>query len=89
MAGRTVEVTRSANKDLDALPSVAGRRVLTALRALADEPRPPGCRKLAGSADSYRLRVGEYRILYEVDDSVGLVTVFVVGHRQQVYRRRR
>ena len=43
-----------------------------ALRALADEPRPPGCRKLASSANSFRLRVGEYRILYEVDDSVGL-----------------
>ena len=86
MAEYRVEITRSVYRDLDRLASEAGRRVLTAIRELAPNPRPRQCRKLSGSDNSYRVRVGNYRVLYEVDDSEKMVTVFAVGHRRDIYR---
>ena len=86
MATYRIEVTRSAQRDLDALVPGIGRRVLTAVAALAGDPRPHGCRKLTGSHNAYRLRVGDYRILYTIDDAEESVTVFAVGHRRDVYR---
>ena len=63
-------------------------RVDAAILALADEPRPRGCRKMAGPGDFFRVRVGRFRVVYEVDDAGQLVTVSKVGHRREVYRRR-
>ncbi len=56
------------------------------MRRLADEPRPPGCRKLAGYDSVYRVRVGVYRILYEIEDRRVTVIVLKIGHRKDVYR---
>ena len=81
-----VELNRRGLRDLERLDSQTGPRVLRAIESLASEPRPVRSRKLVGSNDSYRLRVGNYRILYEVDDSNSVVTVFAVGHRRDVYR---
>ncbi|MCH8109708.1 MAG: type II toxin-antitoxin system RelE/ParE family toxin [Chloroflexi bacterium] len=86
MAEYRVEVTRSADRDLDHLSSQVGRRVLTAIRALASEPRPRQCRKLTGSESSYRLRVGAYRVLYQVDDGDRIVIIYAIGHRREIYR---
>ena len=61
------------------------RRLDEAIESLADEPRPQGCRKLAGTSDRYRIRVGDYRIIYRVDDGKVTVLVLVVGHRREVY----
>ncbi len=58
---------------------------MAAIRTLADDPRPPGSRKLAGR-DSYRIRAGDYRVIYLTDDGELVVTVLGVGHRKQVYR---
>jgi mRNA interferase RelE/StbE len=55
---------------------------------LADEPRPAGCRKLAGLDDAWRIRVGDYRIVYVVDDLARTVTVTRIGHRRDIYNRR-
>jgi len=60
--------------------------VTDAIRSLQAHPRPAGCKKLAGNADYYRIRVGDYRVLYEIRDRVLLVLVIKVGHRREVYR---
>ena len=67
-------------------PSLAAR-ILTRIEALGAEPRPAGCRKLRGANDLWRLRIGDYRVIYMIDDDVLLVVVVTVGHRREVYRR--
>ena len=79
-------IRRSAAKEIEALPPKDRRRVVEKIQALADNPRPPGCEKLSG-ADKYRLRQGDYRILYEIPDRDLIVTVVKVGHRRDVYYR--
>ena len=60
-------------------------RLDEAIESLGDDPRPPGCRKLAGTTDRYRVRVGDYRIIYRIDDGKVTVLVLVIGHRREVY----
>lgn len=76
-------------RDMSRLVRVGGgvlERVDRAIRALADTPRPPGCKKLAGQPGLYRVRVGDWRIVYEIDDSRRIVLVAIVAHRREVYR---
>ena len=61
-------------------------RLIAAMRGLASQPRPPGCEKLVGPDNLYRIRVGDYRIVYQVRDEVLLVLVLKIGHRREVYR---
>jgi mRNA interferase RelE/StbE len=61
-------------------------RLVVAMRGLATDPRPPGCEKLAGVADLFRIRVGDYRIIYHIRDEALLVLVVKIGHRREVYR---
>lgn len=61
-------------------------RLVAAMRELTSQPRPPGCDKLAGPEDLYRVRVGDYRIVYQVRDQELLVLVVKIGHRREVYR---
>ena len=60
-------------------------RLDEAIESLADDPRPSGCRKLAGTTDRYRVRVGDYRIVYRIDDGKVVVLVLLIGHRREVY----
>ncbi len=81
-----VQIARRAVKALDALPRKEQQRVRAAIDLLGETPRPPGCVALTGEASAYRVRVGDYRIVYEVHDAVLLVQVVRVGHRREVYR---
>ncbi len=81
-----VVVERAAEKDLRRLPPNRRLRVADALRALARDPRSAGCRKLAGTKHDWRIRVGDYRIIYEIDDAIKLVRVYRIRHRREVYR---
>jgi len=81
-----VELVRSAERELHALPATAHRRVAAALLRLESAPRPRGSRKLT-HGPGWRLRVGDYRVLYTVDDGARVVTVYAIGHRRDVYRR--
>lgn len=81
-----VEIARRAVKAIARLPRGEQQRIRAAIDLLADTPRPPGCSALAGEADTYRVRVGDYRIVYEVHDRVLLIQVVRVGHRRDVYR---
>ena len=80
-----VTILRRAQKELGALAGEAYTRIRDAIGGLAEDPRPPGCLKLTGR-DAWRIRIGDYRVVYEVDDRVRLVTVLHVGHRRDVYR---
>ena len=80
-----VTILRRAQKELGALAGEAYTRVRDAIVALAEDPRPPGCLKLTGR-DGWRIRIGDYRVVYEIDDSGRTVTVLHVGHRRDVYR---
>lgn len=80
-----VEIVTSARKELGSLRDPLLKRIVAALSALSGEPRPRGCKKLVGSDSNYRLRVGDYRIVYQIDDSSRSVTVFRIRHRKEVY----
>ena len=81
-----VDFTRSAEQQLRALPRRDQRRLAARIDALADNPRPPGVKKLAGEESLYRLRSGDYRILYTVKDALLIVLIIKIGHRRDVYR---
>jgi len=81
-----VLLERAAEKDLTRLSSEIHDRVIAAIQALAANPRPPGCRKLAGSKHDWRIRVGDYRVIYEIADEVRIVRINRVRHRREVYR---
>jgi len=83
--GYAVRIKRSAERETDRLPDKAFQRVAQAILKLEGDPRPPGSKKLRGMQD-HRLRVGQYRILYSVDDRERLIVVSAVGHRRDVYR---
>ncbi len=76
----------TAERSLRRLDAVVFRRVAAALRILAENPRPPGCRKLTGSKQDWRIRVSDYRIVYEIDDKDREVRVMRIRHRREVYR---
>ncbi len=79
-----VQLVVTARREL--LPARTRVRVADTIRALAADPRPPGCKKLADNAAYYRVRVGDYRVLYEVRDREIVVLVIRIGHRREVYR---
>ena len=85
MAVYSLRFRKSVAKDLRAIPKKDLVRILTHIDSLALDPRPPGCEKLSG-LDRYRLRVGVYRLLYEIEDDVLTVLVVKVAHRRDAYR---
>lgn len=80
-----VEVQRTAEKELARLPAQARERIAKALRTMVGDPFPRGFKKLKAS-DGYRIRVGQYRVLYRVDSAAHIIRVGVIGHRKTVYR---
>ncbi len=81
-----IEVAPAALRQLRKLDPQARRRVQAAIELLADQPRPPGATKLAGGDGEWRVRTGDYRIIYEIHDQALLVLVVAVGHRRDIYR---
>lgn len=80
-----VLITRRARKDLDRLDRQAISRIAAAVDALAGEPRPAGCAKVQSEEGVWRIRVGDWRVGYEIDDAAREVTVIHVGHRSEFY----
>jgi mRNA interferase RelE/StbE len=85
MANYKIVVKRSVAKDLRPIPNEDVQRILKKIEQLAQDPRPPGSEKLSGE-EKYRVRQGNYRILYTIEDEIVTVTVVKVGHRRDVYR---
>ncbi|MFZ0317656.1 MAG: type II toxin-antitoxin system RelE/ParE family toxin [Candidatus Sulfotelmatobacter sp.] len=85
MANYSVVIKSSAQKELDALDDVVFRRIDRKILALAGSPRPTGCKKLKGYRDQWRIRIGDWRVIYLIDDPANLVTITRVAHRREVY----
>ena len=81
-----VVITPAAKRDIASLDKAVQQRVKTVIDRLAEEPRPFGVVKLAGEKDAYRIRVGDYRVIYDIRDKKLLVLVIEVGHRGDIYR---
>ena len=85
MAEYRIDFARSARKQLESLPDAIAMRVLTRIESLARTPRPNGCRKLVGSDNLWRIRIGDYRVIYSMDDAKQVVDVNAVRHRSEAY----
>ncbi len=82
-----VYVEKAAENDLKRLPTSTFDRIAYQIKTLAENPRPSGCRKLTGSKNDWRVRIGDYRVLYENDEKARAVRIMRVRHRREVYRR--
>lgn len=85
MISYSVEVKPSARKELEALPDNVLTRVVGKLEALRETPRPVGCKKLRGYKDQWRIRVGDWRVIYLIDDAAKLISVARIAHRREAY----
>ena len=85
MAKFSIDIKASAQKELDAMDSALFARIDRKIMSLADNPRPAGCKKLRGYKDQWRIRVGDYRVVYLLDDAKALLTIVRVAHRKEVY----
>jgi mRNA interferase RelE/StbE len=82
-----VYLERSAENDLKRLPAPTFHRIIPQIKTLAENPRPSGCRKITASKNDWRIRIGDYRIIYEIDEKAKAVRIMRVRHRREVYRR--
>ena len=82
-----VLISQTAEKQLKKLPSDAQRRIAAVIVSLGIDPRPVGSKKLTGSANTYRTRVGDYRVIYEIHDRKVIIAILKIGHRKDVYRQ--
>ena len=80
-----VRIVSAAEREMDKLPVVVHKRISRRILTLEDNPRLRGAKKLSGR-EEYRLRIGDYRVLYTIDDKNEVVTIFAVGHRREIYR---
>lgn len=88
MARYKILIKRSAAKELESIGGKKDReRITQRILALADEPRPPGVEKLSGTSEKYRVRQGNFRVLYEIQDDALIVNVVRVGDRKEIYRK--
>ena len=80
-----VIVSKSAAKELSKLPVQVNNKIVPAILALEENPRPSGSKKLKGGSNTWRIRIGDYRVVYSVDDEILIVDVRKVGHRKDIY----
>jgi mRNA interferase RelE/StbE len=81
----SIEIKQSAQKELDALDDSTFARIDKKNLALAENPRPNGCKKLKGFKDLWRIRVGDYRVIYTLDEQTKTINITRVAHRREVY----
>lgn len=86
MESYRIEVSATAERQIKKLAPLEQIRVLRAINTLESDPRPRGCRKLRAYADTFRIRVGTYRIIYSIEDTRLLILVLKVGHRRAIYQ---
>lgn len=81
-----IEITQSAEKTLNHLPKEVLKRILEKILELSTNPFPLGCRKLSGGDYTYRIRIGSYRVVYDIHKKIVTIRILKVGHRKDVYR---
>jgi mRNA interferase RelE/StbE len=85
MADYSITFARSARKELESLNALVVQRIFPRIEALAKEPRPKGCRKLRGGKSLWRVRVGDYRVIYAINDDRKVVDIVTIRHRSAAY----
>ena len=80
-----VRIEKQTSKALEKIDVVIRKRIVEVIRSLADNPRPPGSKKMK-NREGWRVRIGDYRVIYGIDDERSLVSVAKIGHRREVYR---
>ena len=86
MGEYTIRFTRSARKELEALDASVVQRIFPKIELLATEPRPSGCRKLQGEENLWRIRAGDYRVIYTLYDKDRVIDIIAIRHRSEAYR---
>ena len=86
MSQYEIVVSKSAQKELFRLPQQVNNRIIPAIFKLEEDPRPNGSKKLRGLTNLWRIRVGDYRIIYAIDDEIRIVDIRKVGHRKDIYQ---
>ncbi len=86
MASYKIEISSTAEKSLKKIPKKDILKIVEAIQVLSINPYPDGCRKLAGEESAYRIRQGDYRIIYEVEGKKLLILVLKIGHRRDIYK---
>jgi mRNA interferase RelE/StbE len=81
----SITFARSARKELESLPNSLIIRIFSKIESLNTEPRPDGCRKLQGFTNLWRIRIGDYRVIFSIDDKAKLVDIIAVRHRSEAY----
>ncbi|MDK9700602.1 MAG: type II toxin-antitoxin system RelE/ParE family toxin [bacterium] len=79
-------LTKAAERDLNRLPAPIVRRLIPEIRSLTENPKPHGSRKIIGSKNSWRIRIGDYRVIYEIDEINQSILIQIVNHRKDAYR---
>lgn len=87
MASYQIEWRKSTKRDLKSIPAPQVERIINAVSALAENPRPSGCTKLSGSDFAYRIRIGDYRVIYEIFDNRLFIEIVKAAHRKDIYRQ--
>ncbi len=80
-----IKIHRSAQKSLAKIPKKIQQHIITSIRALANDRQPHGCKKLSGR-NAWRIRIGQYRVIYEINNHVLIITVIAINHRKNVYQ---
>jgi len=83
----TIQIEKAALKQLAQLPLIIVEAIDARVSALQTNPRPPGCKKLKGR-DGWRIRIGDYRVIYKIDDNVLIILVIDIGHRKNIYNKK-
>jgi mRNA interferase RelE/StbE len=81
-----IKIIRSAQKDIRKLPNTTRVRIVKRVHQLAKDPRPSGCEKLKGDKSSYRIRIGDYRVIYRIQKNILLIEILRAGHRREIYK---
>ncbi|HZV36496.1 MAG TPA: type II toxin-antitoxin system RelE/ParE family toxin [Verrucomicrobiae bacterium] len=81
-----IQFSPQAQRQLRRLPQDHQTRIVSHIDALAENPRPHGCKKLRGEENFWRIRIGDYRVIYQIRDKIAVVIVLVIGHRREIYR---
>jgi mRNA interferase RelE/StbE len=84
----SIEFDKSVKKTLSKLPNDVVKKILDAITELADDARPYGCEKLQSKGDYYRIRIGNYRVIYEINDGELTILVVEIGHRKEIYKKK-
>ncbi len=87
MTDYQITFSRSAHKELESLQAEINNRIFPKIIALATEPRPDGCRKLVGEENLWRIRIGDYRVIYSINDDTRIIDITTVRHRSKAYEK--